>query len=1168
MNKYRKEILMLLLTVLGVSSAWSEGTPSWPLVSREAKAGTRWWWMGSAVDEGNLSWNLSEFAKVGLGTVEIAPIYGVQGNSGNALKFLDTPWMNALQTTQRLAESHDMDVDMTLGTGWPFGGPNVTIDQAAGKLGYVQQNVVGDGVTEQTININYDVPFAKLNKVMAYPVDGNGGIVTELTPLVSGKTVKWNAPEGKWLILAIYNDHTLQMVKRAAPGGEGYVLDHFDADAVKAYLQQFEDAFNTTGVPYPHCFFNDSYEVYNADWTPRMFEEFEKYRGYKLEEHMHELLGLATDENCQVLADYRATINDMLINNFTKQWTEWAHRHGTLTRNQAHGSPANLIDVYATVDIPEIEGFGLSEFGIKGLRTDKGFTRSNYSDDATLKYASSAAHITGKKLTSSETFTWLTEHFRTSLSQMKPDLDLMFLSGVNHVLFHGSTYSPKDAAWPGWKFYAAVDMSPTNSIWKDAPELMNYIERCQGFLQMGNPDNDFLIYAPFVNAWHKDKRKGALFADKLLTFPIDNLSSKMPEVKNAAQQVMNAGYDCDFISDKFILSSRVENGMIVTEGGAKYRGLIVPMSTNMLIPTDVKNRLDEMVAEGAKVVYQTDAETLDGMGAAIEPIRTELGLRTIRRSNDTGYHYFISNLTNQHVADYVSLSVPFNSLVMFDPMTGAIFTPAMNDEGKVYVDLKSGQSIILQTYTTEQVVCDSVYAIKDELEKVTLDGSWSLGFTDDSTPAISETYDIGKLKTWENLDEKTAQLMGTGVYTTQFTVSHIQKEAATGGFKLNLGDVRESARVYLNDTYIGCAWCAPFILDCGQIVREGENTLRIEVTNLPANRIRQMDIDQVKWRIFEDVNILDILNGNIGVSGVTSFANWDKMPSGLNSSVSLIPLAVKDSRLETTITSMYQDEQNDTLFYPVYTLNMPDGTTISKVEAQDANGKAFTDFTIQPNSDGSSSVIVKGIAEGGVRLTANDVYSSFLPVTGPYHIKKSYCFASPDFPVDEWTRTVVLVSIKGFKDKYQMYSSSKTEVEGFDGLSFSHTGTQSYYVYTGCGMYTLRDDEVTVNETGDFDIGEWSYVVGTQEGIDYSAADSVTVYKVGDLYFPMLSRDHFTLYRSLNVYEPLVALNPSSIKHISTSQFSRDYYTLQGIRIREPKNKGIYIANGKKVIIQ
>ena len=110
-------------------------------------------------------------------------------------------------------------------------------------------------------------------------------------------------------------------------------------------------------------------------------------------------------------------------------------------------SPANLIDLYGAVDIPEIEGFGLTEFGIKGLRTDPGKTRKNYSDLSMLKYAPSAAHITGKKLTSSETFTWLTEHFRTSLSQFKPDLDLMFCAGVNRMLFHGTCYSPKDEPW-------------------------------------------------------------------------------------------------------------------------------------------------------------------------------------------------------------------------------------------------------------------------------------------------------------------------------------------------------------------------------------------------------------------------------------------------------------------------------------------------------------------------------------------------------------------------------------------------------------------------------------------------------------------------------------------------------------------------------------------------
>ncbi|MFR9261627.1 MAG: glycosyl hydrolase [Bacteroides cellulosilyticus] len=103
----------------------------------------------------------------------------------------------------------------------------------------------------------------------------------------------------------------------------------------------------------------------------------------------------------------------------------------------------------------------------------------------------SAAHIAGKPFTTSETFTWLTEHFRTSLSQCKPDMDLMFISGVNHMYFHGTTYSPAEAAWPGWKFYASIDMSPTNNIWRDAPAFFDYVTRCQSFLQMGQPDNDF-----------------------------------------------------------------------------------------------------------------------------------------------------------------------------------------------------------------------------------------------------------------------------------------------------------------------------------------------------------------------------------------------------------------------------------------------------------------------------------------------------------------------------------------------------------------------------------------------------------------------------------------------------------------------------------------------------
>ena len=74
----------------------------------------------------------------------------------------------------------------------------------------------------------------------------------------------------------------------------------------------------------------------------------------------------------------------------------------------------------------------------------------------------------------------------------------MYVSGVNHVYFHGTTYSPEDATWPGWKFYASVDMSPTNPLWRDAQPFFKYISRVQSFMQMGQPDNDFLVIFLFT----------------------------------------------------------------------------------------------------------------------------------------------------------------------------------------------------------------------------------------------------------------------------------------------------------------------------------------------------------------------------------------------------------------------------------------------------------------------------------------------------------------------------------------------------------------------------------------------------------------------------------------------------------------------------------------------
>lgn len=849
---------------------------SWPTSNPEAKAGARWWWLGSAVSEADLRWNMQEYSKAGIGALEITPLYGVQGNEKNEIDFLTAPWMDKLKFVQAEGAKNGILVDMNNGTGWPFGGPYVPIEEAAAKL--VHTDVIANGKdlrkgVDISVKDTKEKKFAKLSRVIAYC----NGEMTDLTSMTDANgIVTWKkAPKkNNYRIISIYCSRTRQMVKRAAPGGQGYVIDHFDRKAVANYLQRFEDAFAKSGVPYPHSFFNDSYEVYKANWTPNLFEEFEKRRGYKLEGKLLELLGEVEDPGNKVLSEYRETLGDLLLENFTEQWTAWAHKHGAKTRNQAHGSPANLIDVYSAVDIPEIEGFGLSEFGIKGLRKDDGYTRKNDSDVSMLKYASSAAHINGKTLVSSETFTWLTEHFRTSLSQMKPDMDLMFTCGVNNMYFHGICYSPKNDPWPGWRFYASVDMSPTNSIWRDAPYLLKYIERCQSFLQMGQPDNDFLVYLPVRDMWAERRGKGP--GSLLMQFDIHSMAKKAPDFIKSILEIDRAGYDCDYISEKYLMGTTYTNGMLQTAAGTRYQALIIPGSGNM--PEKVKNHINALKAKGAKIIYGTSTADMQ-KAAKAELMKSKFGLSAIRRKNDSGHHYFIANLTPNDVNARIPLTVTMKDARWFNPLNGEIYKTDINNEG-ILVDLKSGESMILQTYNNVLPTNDAEQ-IKFEGTEKQLTDKWSLSFTE-SEPVINSTYTLDNIQTWETLNNDTAKIMmGTGVYTTTVNMT---KEEAKAKWAINLGDVRESARVYVNDNFVGCAWSVPFILDCKDAFKAGKNTLRIEVTNLPANRISEMDRQGVKWRKFDEINVVDINYKK------TSYANWEAVKSGLNSNVTLLKL--------------------------------------------------------------------------------------------------------------------------------------------------------------------------------------------------------------------------------------------------------------------------------------
>ena len=817
---------------------WQQTAPPAKASSADRSAlssapGVRWWWLGSAVTEEGIRYNMEQFASRGIRTVEITPIYGVQGNEAHDINFLSPRWMQMLRCCLQEGQRLGIQVDMNCGTGWPFGGPDVPLEEAACRLRMVDETLSRDSLSI--------LPSALPD------VKGRQSL-----PLIARRT--YRAGRGRVRVISLYLDRTRQKVKRAAPGGEGFVIDHFDSTAVAHYLQRIERAFLEKGTPWPATFFNDSYEVYEADWTPSLLDEFKVRRGYDLLDKLREF----AEGDPKVMSDYRETLSDLLLQNFTRQWVSWCHRHGVQVRNQAHGSPANLIDVYAAVDVPEIEGFGLSELGIRGLRTDPGKTKKNDSDLSMLKYAASAAHVMGKPYASSETFTWLTEHFRTSLSQMKPDLDLMFCAGVNRMFFHGACYSPQEAPWPGWRFYASVDMSPTNTLWRDATALTDYITFCQTRLQRGQPDNDFLVLLPVRDMWqhHTDKR--------LMQFDIHSMGKKAPGFIASILRLDSLGYDCDYISEQLLLTTTFTDGMLQTVAGTRYRGLVLP-SPDVILTKPLRKHIAQLQKQGAHIIYNIEATEL-ARAARPEELKTKFGLKMIRRRDGDRTTYFVANLTSRDVCDDVSLT--------------AFSSP-------LRLDLRSGESCFIETAEDGQpVLCyplgRSIQSSQSSLRLVTdlTDHPWTLRFVE-SQPQVQDKLRLNRLQTWETLPHDSLRvLMGTGIYETTFSLP--QGTDLSGQFRLDLGDVRESARVYLNGRYVGTAWACPMTLDFpGWMLQPDRNQLCIEVTNLPANRIADYDRRGIPWRRFKEINVVDIRYQKTG------YGDWQPVPSGLHSHVKL-----------------------------------------------------------------------------------------------------------------------------------------------------------------------------------------------------------------------------------------------------------------------------------------
>ena len=219
-------------------------TQGWPEINSASKPWARWWWMGNAVNKKDIEAQLTAFCQADFGGIEITPIYGVMGYEDQYIDYLSDEWMDMLQFTITKADELGLGVDMNLGTGWPFGGPQITPEFAASILLSEKYTLKkGEKLNEKIVTKDprQNPEEVELLALTANLSDGN---IMDIRQYVNDQQKLDWVPEQDCEIYAAFNGKTGQKVKRAAPGGEGWSMDHFSKTALEAYLERFDAAFS------------------------------------------------------------------------------------------------------------------------------------------------------------------------------------------------------------------------------------------------------------------------------------------------------------------------------------------------------------------------------------------------------------------------------------------------------------------------------------------------------------------------------------------------------------------------------------------------------------------------------------------------------------------------------------------------------------------------------------------------------------------------------------------------------------------------------------------------------------------------------------------------------------------------------------------------------------
>jgi hypothetical protein len=454
----------------------------------DARPMMRWWWFGPAVEKGELARELRTMKAGGIGGVEVQPVYALELDDPQKrfrnLPFLSKDFLDMVSFTAQTTHDLGLRLSFTLGSGWPYGGAYVPVSDAAGRLRIVADAVPPGASSLPLPSIRNGEAMLAAFLASGTPQNYDAEHAQQLDAIRDFRLALPAGISGPHVVLFFISSRTGQQVKRAAVGAEGFVLDHFSMEAIQNHLQHVANPLiQACGPNVPFSVFSDSLEVYESDWTPKLLDEFRARRGYDLTPHLPELAAGTTPEAADVRYDWGRTLAELIDEHYLTPLNTWAREHHTKFRSQSYGSPAVTLSSNSLVDLPEGEG--------SQWHAGFSFTR----------WATSASHVYGRPITSSETWTWLhSPSFRATPLDMKAEADTFFLQGINQFVGHGWPYSPPSVGDPGWSFYAAAVFNDHNPWWMVMPDVMGYFTRMSYLLRQGSPVYDVAVLLPEEDA--------------------------------------------------------------------------------------------------------------------------------------------------------------------------------------------------------------------------------------------------------------------------------------------------------------------------------------------------------------------------------------------------------------------------------------------------------------------------------------------------------------------------------------------------------------------------------------------------------------------------------------------------------------------------------------------